>query len=130
MEISEDQRFTETEFRKLSAGQRDHYATLTGQARIDYVATVRSGRVAPSSRQSRTSQMRDYGKVGTIFMGILMVIGVLAMVTSDSHPLAVYLVLFAAGLFSISSFAWMLGALEARIITLTEVLRSGPQSAG
>lgn len=124
MQVSEDQRFTEAEFKRLSAGQRDHYAALSGQARIEYVQAFREGRLIGETKQS-VSLMRDLGKSGTVLFACLLVIGVVMVALSEEPtPLGWALTWFAAGGFSISSMAWMLGAIETRLITLTMVMKA------
>lgn len=124
VQVSEDQRFTEAEFKRLTASQRDHYAALSGQARIDYVQAFRDGRLTGEAKQS-VSLMRDLGKSGTSLFAGLLVIGVVMVTLSEEPtPMGWGLTWFAAGGFSISSLAWMLGAIETRLITLTMVMKA------
>jgi hypothetical protein len=122
--ISEEQRFSEAEFKRLTSAQRDHYATLSGQGRIDYVQAFRDGRLGTDARQS-VSLMRDVGRFGTVVSAALLMIGVVGIALSQEPSSLMWALLWlSAGALSVSSFAWMMGALETRLIALTMVMRA------
>ena len=63
--------------------------------------------------------------IGTLAFGCTLVGGLFVTLMSEQpNQLALAATLPGAGGISISAFAWMLGAIEARLITLTAVMKA------